>query len=84
MKSNNIVKNTRSIFWREWGPLIACALLTTVGLYGLVLIRTPLAAFILFALALGCPIAAGLAWWISTRKPAWKIPTLTTIHQSSQ
>ncbi len=55
-------------FWREWGPVIACALLTGAGPYGLLaLADLPLAAFVLFALALGCPLAAGLAWWWSGR-----------------
>lgn len=60
--------NVPSSFWREWGPLMACALLTGAGLYGLLLLANiPLAAFVLFALTLGCPLAAGVAWWLQGR-----------------
>lgn len=60
--------NAQLGFWHEWGPVMAFALLTGTGLYGLLLLAsTPLAAFVLFALALGCSLAAGLAWWWSGR-----------------
>ena len=68
--------NVQSSFWRERGPVMACALLTGAGLYGLlILANIPLAAFVLFALtlrlrsgqALGCPLAAGVAWWLQDR-----------------
>ncbi len=62
------VLNAQPGFWREWGPVIACALLTGVGLYGLlVLANVPLVAFGLFALTLSCPLVTGLAWWLSGR-----------------
>ena len=60
--------NTQKTFWREWGPVIACALLTGAGLYALAFANVPRAAFLLFALALGCPLAAGLAWWLQRNK----------------
>lgn len=60
--------SVRRAFWREWGPLIVCALLTGAGLYFLAFTSIPLAAYVLFALALGCPLAAGLAWWLQRRK----------------
>ena len=60
--------NAQPGFWREWGPVIACALLTGAGLYGLLLLaNVPLVPFGLFALTLGCPLAAGLVWWLSGR-----------------
>ena len=60
--------NAQPGFWREWGPVMACALLTGAGLYGLLLLASaPLVPFGLFALALGCPLAAGLFWWWSGR-----------------
>lgn len=59
--------NARQVFWREWGPVLACALLTGAGLYALAFAQAPLAAFLLFALALGCPLAAGLAWWLQRK-----------------
>lgn len=60
--------NAQPGFWREWGPVMACTLLTGAGLYGLlVLANLPPANFILFTLTLGCPLAAGLAWWLQSR-----------------
>ncbi|MGH2521481.1 MAG: hypothetical protein ACRDH2_03160 [Anaerolineales bacterium] len=46
------------------GPVLACALLSRAGLYALAFANAPLATFALFALALACPLAAGLAWWL--------------------
>jgi len=68
MKMEAEMMNAQRAFWREWGPVIACALLTGAGLYFLAFTGIPLAAFVLFALALGCPLAAGLAWWLQRPK----------------
>lgn len=59
--------NAQQDFWREWGPVLACALLTGAGLYALAFANAPLAAYVLLALALSCPLAAGLAWWLQRR-----------------
>ena len=60
--------NAQPGFWREWGPVMACALLTGAGLYGLLLLaNTPFVTIGLFVLTLGCPLAAGLVWWLSGR-----------------
>ena len=59
---------TQRAFWREWGPVLACALLTGAGLYALAFANAPLAAYVLFGLALGCPLAAGLAWWLQRKQ----------------
>ncbi len=48
--------------------MIACALLTGAGLYILAFTNTPLAAFVLFALMLGCPLTVALAWWLQRKK----------------
>ncbi|HEX9616828.1 MAG TPA: hypothetical protein VGA03_05385 [Anaerolineales bacterium] len=58
----------RQAFWREWGPVLACALLSAAGLYLLAFTSTPFATYILFALALGCPLVVGLAWWLQRNK----------------
>lgn len=63
------VIHTRSEFWREWGPAFACALLTGIGGYWLLALATvPLMAMAVFALALGCPLAAGLMWWLESKQ----------------
>jgi hypothetical protein len=49
--------------------LIACALLTSVGLYGLLAFaNAPFTNYVLLALTLGCPLAIGLVWWLHGRK----------------
>lgn len=60
--------NTQRDFWREWGSVLACALITGAGLYALAFANAPLATFALFALALACPLAAGLAWWLQRQQ----------------
>lgn len=61
---NKDVMNGRQALWREWGPVLACALLSAAGLYLLAFTSTPFATFTLSALALGCPLIVGLAWWL--------------------
>ncbi|MGH2523620.1 MAG: hypothetical protein ACRDH2_14040 [Anaerolineales bacterium] len=60
--------NAQRAFWREWGPVMACALLTGAGLYLLIIADIPLAAFVLFTLALGCPLAVALVWRLQRKK----------------
>lgn len=51
--------------WR-WSLVTACVLLTIAGFYGLMLFtNAPFINLVLFVtLALGCPLAAGLVWWL--------------------
>lgn len=58
------MKHDRKIFWREWGPLMVCAVLSGAALYLLALSSAPLAGVVLAALALGCPLVAAVAWWL--------------------
>lgn len=60
--------NSKQAFWREWGPVLVCALLSAAGLYLLAFASTPLATFIFFAVALGCPLVVGLAWRLQCNK----------------
>lgn len=67
---DNSATKVESRIWHAWGPLIACALLTSAGIYGLLLFASaPLANYVLLTLALGCPLAIGLVWWLQGRKP---------------
>ncbi len=49
--------------------MVACVVLTGTGLYGLLaLANVTLATIVLFALVLGCPLAAGLMWWLERKQ----------------
>lgn len=56
-------------YWRTWWPVLACVLLTSAGLYGwLVFTDASFINFLLFALTLGCPLVAGVVWWLYGKK----------------
>lgn len=54
-------------FWREWGPVVSCALLSAAGLYVLFVSNTAVASTLLVVLVLGCPLAIALMWQAQRR-----------------
>jgi hypothetical protein len=52
----------RPDWWRVWGPLIACVVLTATGLGLLIISGADLAHILLLVAVLTCPLALAILW----------------------
>ena len=60
---NDRLRTARRLgFWRVWGPLVACVVLTGIALSLLIISGASPARILLLAIALGCPVVLAILW----------------------